>query len=359
LLSADAAATSAPPGVVDTDVHEAMPSIEEILPYLDARWHPHVTRFGWERVEPRYPYGWAPVRMDAQPPRGGPAGSDLSLMRAQLFDELGVSVAILNGFFHVSAMQGWYEFASALASAYNDWQIERWLDPEPRLRGSVHVVAHDTEAAVREIDRVGPHPQIVQVFLPTVVDRQYGDPRYRPIFEAAARHQLVVALHHGEHTKTVLGYPRHFIEWHTALPQANMCQLTSLVCNGVFDQLPDLKVVVLEASFSWLPHFMWRLDQQYKELRSEIPWVRRLPSGWIRENVRVATQPMETIPARHFTDLIDQMGSDRMLLFASDYPHYDTDSPERGLPAGLSPELSRRILSLNAIDTYSRLSTAQ
>ena len=87
--------------------------------------------------------------------------------------------------------QGWYEQAAAMASAYNDWQIEHWLDQEPRLRGSVHVVAHDPSRRRARSTVSAGHPQIVQVFLPVVTDRQYGDPMYHPIYEAAVRNDLV------------------------------------------------------------------------------------------------------------------------------------------------------------------------
>jgi predicted TIM-barrel fold metal-dependent hydrolase len=339
--------------IVDCDVHEVLPSVEALFPHLSPAWQQHITRYEWKGVGQGYPYG-APAggyRLDTKG-GDGPAGSSLEAMRAQLLDAEGVSVAILNGFFHLSSSDGWYELMVALASAYNDWQIEQWLDREPRLRGSVHVVAHDPAAAAREIDRVGEHPQVVQVFLPASVSREYGDPFYRPIFEAAVRRGLAVALHHGEQTRTVLGYPRYFVEWHTAIPHAHMCQLTSLVCNGVFDQLPDLKVVILEAGCTWMPHLMWRLDQQYRELRSEVPWVRRLPSEHLRACVRMVTHPMEDISARQLVQVVDMVGSEEMFLFASDYPHWDYDSPHSALPSPLPEALKQAILGGNALRTY-------
>ena len=68
----------------------------------------------------------------------GLAGQNIDLLRKDLLVREKVSVAILNGFYYYSAQQGWYEQAAAMASAYNDWQIEHWLEEEPRLRGSVH-----------------------------------------------------------------------------------------------------------------------------------------------------------------------------------------------------------------------------
>ncbi|WCB93352.1 hypothetical protein DSM104299_02065 [Baekduia alba] len=344
--------------VVDVDVHEGYTSVRDLVPYLPDKWKKFITEYRWNGPPNPLPYGvpspGGGTRMDWVPPEGTPMGSDIDALRRQLFDGEGVSVAILNGDFRISTLQGWYEFAVAAASAYNDWQIAHWLEPEPRLRGSIHVVAHDPASAAREIDRLGGHPQIAQVFLPAVNDREYGDPRYRPIFEAAVRNNLPVTLHHSGFTRTAIGYPRYFMEWHVAaIPQTMMCQMASLICNGVFDALPTLKVVMLETGITWIPHFMWRMDLHYRELRSEIPWVKRLPSEILRESLAVGTQPIEDLTKAEFMQLLDQMGTDRMLMFATDYPHWDADSPTRGLPPGVPDEIRHNILSGNADRVFS------
>ena len=41
-----------------------------------------------------------------------------------------------------------------------------------------------------------------------------------------------------------------------------------------------------------------------------------------------------------------------MLLFSSDYPHWDFDSPTRGFSSGLAPELVRAIQYENAKAWY-------
>jgi uncharacterized protein len=346
-----------PTMLVDTDVHEGIKSRDELQQYLAPHWRQ------WRRVtsaplEFSTPYS-VPLHTSARQEwllPDGTMGTDLAAMRNHLFDDESVTIGILNGFQHVSAMTASWDYAAALGSAYNDWQIAEWLEKEPRLRGSVHVVAQDPEQAAREIERVAEHPQIVQVFLPTVTDRQYGDPMHLPIFEAAVRNDLVVALHHGSHTRTVLGYPRYYVEWHAlAAPQATISQLTSMICNGLFDRLPELKVVLLESGVAWLPWLIWRLDQRYKEDRREIPWVKRRPSEHIRDNVRLATQPMGDVTATQFAQLVELVETDRVYVFATDYPHFDADSAAVVLPGTLKDELRRRVAFQNALETYPRL----
>jgi predicted TIM-barrel fold metal-dependent hydrolase len=360
---AQTAGSAAATHLVDTDVHEMITSINDLMPYLAPVWQRWLGEyagpfFNTNMVGNGWPYTvpGPGVRVEWLEPGAPPPGSDLELLRKHLFEGEGVTIAILDGLCHFSALKGNYEFAAALAAAYNDWVIENWLEQEPRLRGSVHVVAHDPHVAAREIDRVGDHPQIVQVFLPTVTDRQYGDPHYWPIFEAALRHDLPVAFHHANHTQTVLGYPRTYTEWHTvAAPQAAQNQLLSLICNGLFDKFPELKVVFLEASVGWLPWFMARLDQQYRESRSEIPWVKRLPSEHMRTSVRLATQPLSDLKPGEFQRLIAETGSERMFMFSTDYPHYDADSAASVLPKSMATEIRQRIRYLNAAETYPKL----
>lgn len=350
--------------LIDTDVHETLASRDLLLPYLEPVWQQYISDNKVMQTGATPPSAWpyaqpSAYRLDWIPP-DEPVASTPELLRTQLLEGEGVSIAILNGLFYPSAMAGNFEFATALAHAYNDWQIEHWLDKEPSLRGSVHVVAHDPHVAAREIDRVAAHPQIVQVFLPTVTDCQYGDPLYRPIFEAAVRNDLVVTLHHGAFTQTVLGYPRYYFEWHTvAAPQAGINQLLSIVANGLFDRYPDLKVVLLETGVGWLPWFMWRVDEQYRESRSEVPWVKRLPSKHLRDNVRIATQPLGDVTPNQFVKIVEMAEADRMFMYSSDYPHFDADSADVVLPRSLPEALRTRVRYQNAVETYPRLSAAR
>jgi predicted TIM-barrel fold metal-dependent hydrolase len=345
--------------IIDTDIHERA-DVNDLVPYLDPRFQHYITEAGWV-PDRSLPYTQLTAggldRADAKLPDGRPGGSDLGLLQRQLLDEFGHEYGILTGWLNASALHpGWSEFKTALMSAYNDWQIEHWLDREERLLGSIHVNIHDPQGAVREIERLAAHPRMVQVMLyigPT--DSPFGEPQYHPIYEAAARHRLVVGIHHSENSRTALGFHRYFIEWHTCVPQVFMSEVVSLVFNGVFDKHPELKVILIEGGFSFVPHLMWKMDQQYRELRSEVPWVKRMPSDILRAQVRFATQPIEEFSGAEFERLIDQMGSDELLCFSTDYPHWDFDSPLEALPPDIPDDLRRKILADNARAIYERL----
>jgi predicted TIM-barrel fold metal-dependent hydrolase len=356
---AGAAPARSGPRFIDTDVHERA-EVTALVPYLQPMWRKYVTDYQW--VPDRFlPYSQPTAggldRADAKTPDGRPGGSDFSLFKQQLLDEYNVERAILTGWLNASALQeGWVEFKTALMSAYNDWQVENWLEKDERVFGSVHVNAWDAEGAVREIDRMAAHPKIVQVML-YVCNQAFGEPRYHPIFEAAQRHGLVVGIHHSENSPTALGFHRYFAEWHTLVPQVFMSEAVSLIFNGVFDKYPELKVILIEGGFSYVPHLMWHADQQYKELRHETPWVKRLPSQIIRDQMRFATQPIEEFTGEQLGTLIGQMESDELVCFSTDYPHWDFDSPLEALPTDLDEGLKQKIFYDNARAIYQRLPT--
>ena len=50
------------------------------------------------------------------------------------------------------------------------------------------------------------------------------------------------------------------------------------------------------------------------------------------------------------SEVLDRLGSDRMLMFATDYPHHQFDDPTQAAPAGLSADA--RFLGGNALATY-------
>ena len=103
---------------------------------------------------------------------------------------------------------------------------------------------------------------------------------------------------------------------------------------------------------AWLPALMWRLDAEWKALRTEVPWVRRRPSEYLRDHVRLSTQPLERPEDdRHLLQMLEMMEAEHVLMFASDYPHWDFDSPTHAFPK-LPETIHRRIFSENARAWY-------
>ncbi|GCL71970.1 amidohydrolase family protein [Paenibacillus naphthalenovorans] len=344
-------------GVIDCDVHHAVPSIQALFPYLTDRWRDYIVEHGIKGLEPNYyPKGAAlSARPGSELSSGHPPGSDLDTLRRQVLDPWNVQYAILNCLYGVQMIHN-EDWAQAMASAVNDWQLAEWLDKEPRLRASMVVASQNPEQAAEEIHRLGRHPGFVQVLLLVRSEMLYGKKHFWPIYEAAQQYGLPVGIHAGGMTgypTMPVGWPSYYLEDYVSHAQAFQSQIVSLITEGVFQRFPALRVVLLESGFTWLPALMWRLDKNWKGLRREVPWVDRLPSEMIREHFRLTIQPLDEAPVpEHLLQTMAQLRSDDMLLFSTDYPHWHFDTKEEALPAKLPPGLAKKILTENARAVY-------
>ena len=343
--------------VIDCDIHNELPGLETLYPYLPDHWYDYCSESAFVGPDANdYPSG-APTsaRPGTIPSSGGPPGSDLALLREQALDAWEVEYGILTCAYRVQSVHN-EDLAASLASAVNDWQIEHWLEPEPRLRASLVVPSQNPELAAKEIERLGNHPGFVQVMLPVRSQAPYGNRRYHPIYAAAVRHDLVIGIHFGGapgHPPTSTGWPSTYLEEYAGMSQVFQAQVLSLIAEGAFDQFPDLRVALIEGGFTWMPALMWRLDKEWRGLRHNTPWVKRLPSAYIREHMRLTLQPIDSPPnPKQLLQIIGQLDSDELLMFSTDYPHWHFDTPEAAFPARLPVSLARKILSENARTFY-------
>ncbi|MBV7330748.1 amidohydrolase [Chloroflexi bacterium TSY] len=345
------------PAVIDCDIHNAPATDKTLLNYLPQRWRRH-----HETIGMRGHYGSAypranpnAARHDAWPPSGQPPGSDLDFMREQLLDPWGIEYGILNPLMGAGGQTN-LEYGAALSRAINDWQIKEWLEPEPRLRASIVIPYEDGELSAAEIDRVAQHPGFAQILFVVRTKEPLGRRKYYPIYEAACQHDLPIGIHFGGAGGgpiTGAGWPSHYIEDHGGMPQAFQAQVASFVCEGVFEKFPTLKIVLIEGGFAWMPPLMWRLDKMWQRLGEETPDIKRPPSEYIRKHMWISTQPMEEPPQKHyFQQLLDHLGMPNRLMFATDYPHWDFDSPNLAIPIKLEDESHQMIMSENARKLY-------
>jgi len=232
--------------------------------------------------------------------------------------------------------------AAALARAHNDWLRDHYLDQDPRLRGAIVCPAQDSQAAAEEIRRCAEDKRFVHVLLVGGSERPYGEPRYLPIFEAAAECGLPVAIHSGGEGIGIAaspggaGCPTFYIEWHTqAVAGSIMAHLVSLLCHGVFERFPNLRVLLMEGGVAWLPGMLWRLDTNWRALRVEVPWLERKPSEVAREHISFSTQPLEHTDGNDplFFEMLAAVGAPDILCFATDYPQLGLRRPRVHAPA--------------------------
>ena len=186
------------------------------------------------------------------------------------------------------------EYDAPINRVVNEWIVEEWLDRDERLRSCISVPLRPPGARDRRDRALGgrrplrPGP---------VAGGGAGAVRRAQVLagvRAAADAGLPVAFHTGGYTgHRGTGWPSFYLEEHAGYGVVMQMLLTSLVCEGTFAAIPDLKVVMTEGGALWAAALRWRLDEAWSQLRDEIPELDRLPSEYIHDHVWFDTQPME------------------------------------------------------------------
>ena len=348
-------------GAIDCDIHVSVPSTRALLPYLDDYWRDTIGTIvrGIEHLDlTSYPRNASlSCRADWQPQTGEKPASSLEVVQRQLLEPFGMRFAVANGL-HGAQMLNNGDMGAVLCSALNDWMAEHWLDREPRLRASIVVSLQNPDTAVAEIERLAHDKRFVQVLVVSSGEMPLGRRYYWPVYAAAEKHSLPIGVHAGSmyrHATSQSGFPSTLVEDYITLSQGLGSQLASFLAEGVFVKYPALKLVLIESGVSWLPSLMWRFGKDWRGTRGEIPWLNQIPAEVIREHVRLTLQPFDGPPApADIERLFEHMGSDRLVLFSTDYPHHQFEG-EAALPEGLPPHLAQKILVDNPLETYSRL----
>lgn len=339
--------------IVDVDVHHWWKNDSEIIRYLPKRWREYVDADPHSRLAllPSFSSHGRLLKSGAMmarsfPEDGSPPGSDYEMLRDQLLDPFNYFRAILTHNLGDFGSHSNPHLAQALCRAANDWNIDTWLTRDDRFYSLVAIPNAVPEHAAEEIRRVGSHPRMVAVLLVgNPLGRPYGDPVYHPIYEAAAEMGLSIAIHaspnfYPMNSLAVTGGPADtIIHANSQRSQQAMHFITSFITHGVFEKYPGLHLLIKEYGIAWLPSVVWRLDQAYDLLRLESPWVRRAPSEYIHDHIKLSTQPIEvsTEDQHALATLLGTVdGIEDLLCFSSDYPHITYDDPTyvaRQLPA--------------------------
>ena len=345
--------------LVDCDVHQAFREPEDLLPYLPKFYQEHLLDQGLHLPDPGYanmPY--RRYRSDLKDPelKAREFNYSLEFTQKELLDRWNIDFALLTGPPPLYACAGLPDpdWAAALCTAFNDWTIEHWLDKDPRVVNAILVAPNDPALAVKEIHRLAPRKDTVAVLMPMLTPQLYGKRVYHPIWEACAEHDLPVVSHivgdSPGSTPTPAGFPSYYTEYRMIRPSLASAQAASLIAEGVFEKFPNLKFAMIEVQQMWAAPLMWHMDADWKAIGDQTPWLKRLPSEYFREHIRIGTQPMHEPPkTEQVYQLLEMLHADETLVFCSDFPHWDWNDPVTVLPK-LDEHTHRRIFAENALD---------
>ena len=368
--------------VVDSLVHHAWASQLELMEFMSPGWREFLGQPGslpdaggaWNTSAfaaagvmpalPANPYRDpdGDKRAGTRPASGAPPGSDVDLLRTQVLDEPGVTRAVLA--FDAGALAPAHPnpwLALEVVRAANDWSIARWLSgQDDRFYGLVLAPNQLPNEAAAEVRRAGAHPRMVGVLMGgNGMARPFGHPVYHPIYEAAHELGLPVVIAAGGDSPpdnlshpTAAGLPATYAEYRVLGAGALMSHLVSMVAQGVFERFPGLRVVLAGGGFTWLPSVLFRFDTNFKALRREVPWLRDLPSEYVRRHVLVSAQPLDGAPVDGLQRLLSTLPwLSEVLCFASGYPDRDLVTPD-DVRRLIPPKDHAAVLGGNAMSVF-------
>jgi predicted TIM-barrel fold metal-dependent hydrolase len=249
--------------------------------------------------------------------------------------------------------------AGGLCRAFNRWGRDFCEKDPARLKLGALVSLHDPDVAVREARYAVEQLGAMTLVLPSHLVRQRPlyDPAYEPLWQVAEELDVAVSLHgiHASHTADMLAnrYPSNHVLGHAVgQPVELMLSLGSVITGGVAARHPRLRFAFLEGNCSWLPWWLWALDERWQEWGDrELFGQDELPSELFRRQCWVSCDVDEELAAL----VVDEVGDDNLVL-STDWPHDDSAFPHAidefvGLDR-LSDETKRKVLWDNCARLY-------
>jgi predicted TIM-barrel fold metal-dependent hydrolase len=299
------------------------------------------------------------IRHSTNPACAGGAGD--AVARLADMDAEGIDVQVLYGGL-VLGVTGYDDAGLALdvCRAYDDWLLDEVCAAAPdRLEGVAVVPLQDVGRAVAEAERAAGKGAVAVTIPPVLGSRNLDDPTLLPFFEACAALDLAVAVHSAPGMHLPLPGAERFDNYamvHAlSFPVDQMVALTSLALGGVLDRFPALRVAFLESGVGWVPYFVHRLQEHHEKLPHLLGEAATDPRSIIeRGQCYFSFEAEEPLLATY----VEHLG-DESLVYASDYPHWDSDFPgtveevrRRAGEQGLDEVTLHRVLAGNAARLY-------
>ena len=289
-------------------------------------------------------------------------GSDVQL---EAMDKEGIDVTVLYPTRGLVAHAKEYDddgLAAAVSRAYNDWLADLCAPAPERMYGAAMLPAQCVEAAVEEVKRTRQEYGFKAVFLrPNPVrGRNWNNPAYDPLWAECQKQDVAVGFHEGIPCVLPVAVGERFAGIHEdiwltehvashAIEQMYAC--LSIIAGGVCERFPELRIAFLEGNCSWLPFWLWRMDEHYevreRKLKRHLPLP---PSEYFKRQCFAGVEADEALAVNVF----DWMG-DSNLVFSTDFPHADSRFPhavDTLLEQPFPEESKRKILWDNCARLY-------
>lgn len=246
----------------------------------------------------------------------------------------------------------------AYADAYNRWLNDYAQAAPSRLAPIGLISRHDPSTMCSQLQSIIDLGWSTVTVRPEVIrGRHLGHDDYLPFWEMCQRNHISVSIHGSSNLNgNTVGSERfdtRFAQHACSHPMEIQMAFLALLESGVLERFPTLKFGFLEAGASWLPHWLWRLDNIcYPEFQSLTKdRITQLPSAYFKRQCWVSVEMGEPCLA----EVVKWIGRDK-LMFGTDFPHPDhlhltAESFEQAFPE-LDSETIQQMLTTNAATFY-------
>ncbi|MBU0556545.1 MAG: amidohydrolase family protein [Alphaproteobacteria bacterium] len=213
--------------------------------------------------------------------------------------------------------------AVALAQLVNDRLAEVVRAHPTRFAGLASFAPQDPRRAAKEMERAVTKLGMSGFVVNSHTNNEYlDDPKFLPILEVAAALDRPIYIHPRCPSDGMAEpFRDHRLQsaiWGYAAETGT--HVMRLILSGVFDKLPNLKIVIGHMGEN-IPFHLWRSDHWF-ERRRDAYGSKLKPSEVMKRNIFITTSGVEHGPALRYA--IDVLGADRV-LWAIDYPYEEME----------------------------------
>jgi predicted TIM-barrel fold metal-dependent hydrolase len=286
----------------------------------------------------------------------GPSSDDMEDIgerRLKFMDESGIDMQVLS--YGAGSPQNITDetLAIELCQEAND-ELANLIKPHPtRFAGFATLPVADPTAAGEELNRTVKELGFKGAMLSgTFNGRFFDEPEFLPLFSKAQELKVPVYMHPGFISKNISAHYYQSNSWPTVAAAMfasagygwhldSGIAIVRLIASGIFDKLPDLKLI----SGHWgelVPFFLNRLDDQLSKTLT----LDRKISDYYKSNIYIT-------PSGLFSDtqlkyVIEELGADK-IIYSGDYPYLIDKNTRQFLEtATISQETKEKIGYRNA-----------
>ena len=254
------------------------------------------------------------------------------------------------------------ELSYAGMRIYNRWLADFCTVEPDRHVGLAHLPIWDLDLAIQELEwarKAGLRGVNFPAPRPSLPD--FNDPVWDRFWAACAANDMPLNTHGGSETLTK-GIARYqgqggYRVYVPELTRFSFRGMAWLICGGVFDRHPNLKLLLTEVPgvSVWLPATLLELDEVH-HLKTDPAGPSKLlrrPSEYFPTNCFIGASFMSHADAQGAVDqdLVDNY------MWGSDYPHREGTYPWskeslRMTMEGIAPDVIRRLVGLNLVELF-------